>query len=70
MPAKGKLEVIGCSDAGRVPLRRLRRHRAPGNRGFDDAERGDALVIAAGPGDDRVEITDQTAVERIRPAGR
>jgi precorrin-6B methylase 2 len=68
MPAKGKLEVIGCSDAGRIPLRRLRRHRAPGNRDFDAAERGDALVIAAAPGDDRVEITADTAVERISPA--
>jgi Mitochondrial small ribosomal subunit Rsm22 len=71
MPAKGKLEVIGCSDAGRVPLRRLRRHRAAGNRDLEAAERGDVLVID-GPADGsdapRVEITGETAVRRITPA--
>jgi SAM-dependent methyltransferase len=70
MPAKGKLEVIGCSEAGRIPLRRLRRHRAAGNRAFEAAERGDVLVIDAAPGEQRVEITGETAVERIAPAER
>ena len=69
MPAKGKLELIGCSDRGRVALRLLRRHRAPHHRGFDAADRGDVLVIDAEPGDDRVEITAGTTVERIAPAG-
>lgn len=69
MPAKGKREVIGCSAAGRVPLRLLRRHRAPGNRAFDDAERGDVLVIEGGEaGADRVEITGEARVERLTPA--
>jgi precorrin-6B methylase 2 len=67
MPAKGKLEVVGCSAAGRMPLRRLRRHRAPGNRDFEAADRGDVLVIDAPPGD-RVEITGETRVERLTPA--
>jgi hypothetical protein len=72
MPAKGKLEIIGCSAAGRVPLRLLRRHRAPINRGFDAARRGDVLVIdapAAAPEADRVEVTGDTRVERIIPSG-
>src|SRR5262249_30992021 len=68
MPAKGKLEVVGCGAAGRMPLRRLRRHRAPGNRGIEAAARGDVLVIDAAPDGDRVEITGETRVERLTPA--
>lgn len=72
MPAKGKLEIIGCSAAGRIPLRLLRRHRAPANRGFEAARRGDVLVIGApapAPDADRVELTGDTRVDRITPAG-
>lgn len=65
MPAKGKLSVIGCGGAGRVELRRLRRHRAPENRAFEAAERGDVLVIDAAPASDRIEVTGDTRVERI-----
>ncbi|MGE3459452.1 MAG: small ribosomal subunit Rsm22 family protein, partial [Kofleriaceae bacterium] len=68
MPAKGKLEVIGCSTAGRMPLRLLRRHRSAGNRAFERADRGDVVIVDASPHDDRVEITDATKVERLRPA--
>jgi ribosomal protein RSM22 (predicted rRNA methylase) len=67
MPDKGKLELIGCSDAGRVPLRRLRRHRADSNAGFEHADRGDVLVIEA-PVGERVEVTADTTVERRQPA--
>ncbi|MGE0868784.1 MAG: small ribosomal subunit Rsm22 family protein [Kofleriaceae bacterium] len=68
MPAKGRLELIGCGALGRVPLRLLRRHRAPGNRSFERADRGDVLIIDAIAGDDRVEITGETAVDRREPA--
>jgi precorrin-6B methylase 2 len=68
MPAKGKLEVIGCSAAGRMPLRLLRRHRAPNNRDLEAAQRGDVLVIDAAPGADRVEITRDTTTRRLTPA--
>lgn len=68
MPAKGKLEVIACSAAGRVPLRMLRRHRTPLNRSFEAADRGDVLVSDAAPDVDRVEITGDTHVERLTPA--
>jgi ribosomal protein RSM22 (predicted rRNA methylase) len=68
--AKGKLEMYGCSDAGRWPLRLLRRHRDIGNRSFGDARRGDVVVVAAEPSDGRVEITAETALEVVRPAGR
>jgi ribosomal protein RSM22 (predicted rRNA methylase) len=66
--AKGKLEVFGCSDAGRVPLRLLKRNRSDGNRPFERAQRGDVLVIDA-PANERVEIGADTAVTRHEPAG-
>jgi hypothetical protein len=68
MPAKGKLELIGCSAAGRIPLRLLRRHRTADNRAIDDAARGDVVITSAAPDDKRVEITDATPVTRITPA--
>lgn len=63
-PAKGKLELIGCSDRGRVPLRLLRRHRNAGNRGFERADRGDVLTLTppATEVEPRVEIDAATAV--------
>ncbi len=66
MPAKGKVEMIGCSDAGRFPLRLLRRHRNAGNRDFERADRGDVVVVDGEPGDARLEI--ETGIERIEPA--
>ncbi|MDB4958277.1 MAG: Ribosomal small subunit Rsm22, partial [Myxococcales bacterium] len=69
MPAKGKLELYGCSDAGRIPIRLLRRHRSDDNRVFERARRGDVLVTDAKPDDDRVELELGTHVERIEPAG-
>jgi ribosomal protein RSM22 (predicted rRNA methylase) len=67
-PAKGKLEVIGCSDRGRLPLRLLRRYRTDANRAIERAERGDVLVTDAAPGEQRVELVATTAVERLEPA--
>ncbi|HEY5936317.1 MAG TPA: small ribosomal subunit Rsm22 family protein [Kofleriaceae bacterium] len=61
-PAKGKLELIGCSERGRVRLRLLRRHRATGNRAFEEADRGSVLAIDAEPDADRVEVTADTRV--------
>jgi len=70
MPAKGKLAVIGCGAPGRVELRRLRRHRAPHNRAFDDADRGDVLAIDRAVDDGRLDILGDTHVERIAlPSG-
>jgi ribosomal protein RSM22 (predicted rRNA methylase) len=66
MPAKGKLEIYGCSDAGRMPLRLLKRNRTDANRAFEKAARGDVIVTDATPGDSRVEL--DTAVDRIEPA--
>ena len=66
--AKGKLEVIGCSNAGRVTLRLLRRNRTEANRDFERAERGDVVVTPAAPDDKRVEITDADPVSRREPA--
>ncbi len=75
MIAKGKREIYGCSDAGRVPLRLLKRNRSDANRSFERADRGDVLVIDA-PADgatgesERVEIEADTAVTRHEPARR
>ena len=65
---KGKLELTGCSDAGRVPLRLLSRHRTSGNRELERAHRGDVIVTDATSDGERVEITRDTRVERIEPA--
>lgn len=69
-PAKGKLELIGCGDPGRVPIRLLRRHRNAGNRDFERADRGDVLVIDTPPAEDRLEITGDTRFARKTPAER
>ncbi len=67
---KGKLEMFGCSDAGRVPLRLLKRNRADGNRAFERAERGDVLIVeAATSTPERVDLDRTTTVERRRPGG-
>ena len=66
---KGKLELFGCSDAGRVPLRLLKRNRSEANRAFERARRGDVLVVDA-PLGERVEVAADTAVERHEPATR
>lgn len=74
---KGRLELFGCSDAGRVPIRLLRKHRSSGNRAIERAERGDVLVVAASRvrdeidsqgGGVRLEIDSETSVQRLEPA--
>ena len=65
---KGKVELFGCSDAGRIPIRLLRRNRSATNRPFERAHRGDVLVIDAAPDDTRVELGAETRVERLEPA--
>jgi ribosomal protein RSM22 (predicted rRNA methylase) len=67
---KGKLELYGCGDPGRVPIRLLRRHRAEANRPIERTRRGDVLVIDGTPDDTRLEVTADNRVERIEPAGR
>ena len=66
-PAKGKLELIGCSEHGRVRLRLLRRHRNADNRVFEDADRGSVLAISRAPDPERLEIDGETTV---RTGGR
>ncbi len=65
---KGKVEVLGCSDAGRLPLRLLRRNRTPGNRELERTDRGDVMIVDAAPGDERVEIESTTIVTRRDPS--
>ena len=70
--AKGKLEVYGCGEPGRLALRLLSRHRGDGNRGIEDARRGDVVSVEGGAEVEggRVEIGKETRVRVIRPAGR
>jgi ribosomal protein RSM22 (predicted rRNA methylase) len=68
MPAKGKLELVGCGERGRVRLRLLRRHRTDGNRDFERADRGDVVAVDAPVADDRVEIVATSHVDRTTPA--
>lgn len=42
---KGKLEVLACGNAGRVTLRLLKRHRAPGNRAIEDVAKGHVVRV-------------------------
>ncbi len=62
---KGKSEIVGCSERGRVPLRLLKRHRNEATRDFERSERGDVLVITGEPDDKRLEISSEMTVERI-----
>ena len=64
--AKGKHEMFGCSNAGRVPLRLLKRNRTEANRAFERARRGDVLVSTDAHDETRLEIAN--ALERISPA--
>lgn len=65
--AKGKHEVIGCSDRGRVTLRLLKRNRTAETKPLERAERGNVVVTTDEPGDERVEVTGP--VTRIDPTG-
>lgn len=64
---KGKVEVLACSNSGRVPLRLLRRNRTPQNRELERADRGDVMLVDAAQGDERVEIEETTTVTRRDP---
>jgi SAM-dependent methyltransferase len=59
--SKGKTEWEGCSEAGRVRLRRLDRERSADNAALDDAGRG-ALIVLEG--------VAQGASVRLRPGIR
>ena len=67
-PAKGKHELIGCSDRGRIPLRLLKRNRTADNRAFERADRGDVIATTDFPDDARLEIAGP--LTRIEPAKR
>lgn len=42
---KGRRECFGCGEDGRFPLRLLKRNRGPINRAFEQARRGDLLIV-------------------------
>jgi hypothetical protein len=63
--AKGKHEVIGCSDRGRIPLRLLKRNRGAETKPLERAERGNVVIATDEPDADRVEVTN--AVTLIDP---
>jgi ribosomal protein RSM22 (predicted rRNA methylase) len=63
---KGRFELLGCSDLGHVPIRLLRRNRSDANRATERARRGNVLVIADTPSEQRLEIVG--AVDVIDPS--
>ncbi len=65
---KGKVEVLGCSNVGRVPIRLMRRNRTDANRDLERAERGEVIVVDASATAERVEIEAGTTVVRRDPA--
>ena len=65
---KGKLELLGCSDAGRVPIRLMKRHRNDQTKSIERARRGNVLLIDGAPGDERLEITGEMHVTTIDPS--
>lgn len=65
---KGKVEVMGCSEAGRVPLRLLRRNRTAQNRELERADRGEVMIVDAASDGERVEIESTTTVTRRDPS--
>lgn len=62
---KGKHELIGCSERGRITLRLLKRNRAEHNRDFERAGRGDVIVTEEVPDEKRVELTGRVEVIRV-----
>ncbi|MEO6774253.1 MAG: small ribosomal subunit Rsm22 family protein [Kofleriaceae bacterium] len=65
---KGKLELFGCSDAGRVPIRLLKRHRNAQTKTLERARRGNVLVLDGVPGEERLEVTGEMHVVTLDPA--
>jgi len=61
--SKGKRELYGCGDDGRVVLRLLGRNRSVANRPFERAARGDVVVVGASD-----DLGKHDAVQRLRPA--
>ncbi len=65
--AKGKHEIMGCSAAGRIPLRLLTRHRTSTTKVFERADRGDVVILDGATQDpERVEITKDVRVAIVR----
>jgi len=60
--AKGKHELIGCSERGRTTLRLLKRNRSATNRELERVDRGDVVEIDRAPDADRLEVLGDTVV--------
>ena len=67
LKSKGKLEVYGCADPGRIRFTRLDRHAADPNAAFGEARRGQVLRIeGAEPKGKGRRLGADAQVERIR----
>lgn len=65
--AKGKHEIMGCSAAGRIPLRLMTRNRTSNTKPLERADRGDIAVITNATHDEvRVEVTKDSAIKIVR----
>jgi precorrin-6B methylase 2 len=65
---KGKLELLGCSDAGRIQIRLLKRHRTDTTKSIERVRRGNVLVIDTPAGEERLEIQSESRVDTIDPS--
>jgi len=65
---KGKVEMLGCSDAGRVPIRLMKRHRNDQTKAIERARRGNVLALDGAPDDERLEVTGDMRVTVIDPS--
>ena len=67
LKTKGKLEIYGCAQQGRVRLTRLDRHASEVNEPFGDARRGQVLALeGAEPKGQGLRVAATTRVERRR----
>jgi SAM-dependent methyltransferase len=73
--SKGKRELFLCgpfddSVPERRRVMRLSRHESPANAAWDDAVKGDEVVVLPPLSAQRPRVTEQTRVERVREGGR
>ncbi|HTM23456.1 MAG TPA: small ribosomal subunit Rsm22 family protein, partial [Kofleriaceae bacterium] len=61
--SKGKRQIIGCGHAGWVDVRLLKRRRSDANRAFEDARRGDVIVVGAADDIGAGDVIDRISVD-------
>lgn len=62
---KGRVETLGCNDAGRMLVRLMRRNRDESNKLFERARRGDIVVTEDRADEKRLELTGPLTIESV-----